>query len=137
MSRPITINLEAGNASIAELGKVLGVTGVNIRDVKRDYDAATAADRGDVVPAVVTVADDRGFTLRLKTPPTSFLIKRELGVTGASRPGTQKVGRLATDQLRRIAQRKLPDLNTTDLETAMRTVAGTARSMGVEVIGFQ
>lgn len=133
MSRPITIELEAGNASIPELGKVLGVTGVNIRDVKRDYDAATAAYRGDVIPAVVTVADDRGFTLRLKTPPTSFLIKRELGVAGSARPGSDRVGTLTGEQLRRIASRKLPDLNTTDVEAAMRTVAGTARSMGVAV----
>jgi len=133
MSRPITIELEAGNASIPELGKVLGVTGVNIRDVKRDYDAATAAHRGDIVPAVITVAEDRGFTLRLKTPPTSFLIKRELGVAGAARPGTETVGVLSSEQLRRIALRKLPDLNTSDVEAAMRTVAGTARSMGVMV----
>ena len=82
---------------------------------------------------VVTVTEDRRFTLRLKTPPTSFLIRRELGRAGSPRPGTESAGSLTREQLTRIARRKLPDLNTTDVEAAMRTVAGTARSMGVTV----
>ena len=107
------------------LGKMLGPTGVNLVEVKRAYDAGTADQRGDVVPVVVTVFEDRGFELRFKTPPTSFLIRRALGGNGS--------GRLSGEQLRAIARRKLPDLNTGDLEKAMRTVAGTARSMGVSV----
>lgn len=133
-SRRVTIELEAGNASMVELGKMLGATGVNIRDVKKQYDGATAAHRGEPIPVVVTIGDDRGFELRYKTPPTSFLIKRALGVErGSSRPHQDRVGTLSQDQLRTIAVRKLPDLNTTDVVAAMRTVAGTARSMGVSV----
>ncbi|GAA4913885.1 large subunit ribosomal protein L11 [Stackebrandtia albiflava] len=132
-TRTVTIALEAGNAAVPELGKALAVTGVNIRDVKLQYDAATAGQRGEIVPVVVTVAEDRGFTLRYKTPPTSFLIKRELGRGGSATPGTDIVGELSQRQLRAVAERKLPDLNTTDLAAAMRIVAGTARSMGVRI----
>ncbi|GAA0723519.1 50S ribosomal protein L11 [Dactylosporangium roseum] len=132
--RTLTIELEAGNASMVELGKMLGPTGVNIRQVKTEFDDSTAGRRGDVVPAVVTVFDDRSHALRLKTPPTAFLIRKALGIkSGARRPGHDSVGELTLAQLREIAERKLPDLNTDDLAAAMRTVAGTARSMGVSV----
>ncbi|HEU5471856.1 MAG TPA: 50S ribosomal protein L11 [Actinophytocola sp.] len=120
-----TLELVAGDAAMMELGKMLGPTGVNLVEVKRAYDAGTADQRGDVVPVVVTVFDDRGFELRFKTPPTSFLIRRALAGNGSSR--------LSREQLEAIARRKLPDLNTGDLVKAMRTVAGTARSMGVHV----
>jgi large subunit ribosomal protein L11 len=129
----VTINLEAGNASLPDLGKTLGPTGVNIGEVKRSYDRATASQRGDVVPAVVTVLDDRSFQLRLKTPPTAFLIRKALGGKGSPHPGHNGAGTLSQAQLRTVAQRKLPDLNTTDLDAAMRIIAGTARSMGVTV----
>ncbi|XVV04194.1 uL11 family ribosomal protein [Actinosynnema sp. CA-248983] len=131
----ITINLEAGGASMMDLGKVLGQTGVNLVAVKRAYDEATAGQRGDVVPAVVTVRDDKSFELRLKTPPTAFLIRKALGGKGAQRPGHQRAGTLTRAQVRAIAERKMPDLNTTDLDAAERVVAGTARSMGVAVEG--
>ena len=85
------------------------------------------------MPVVVTVFDDRSFALTLKTPPTSFLIRRALDGKGSARPGHEPAGMLTRDALRAIAVRKLPDLNTTDVEAAMRTIAGTARSMGVEV----
>lgn len=129
----ITINLEAGNASMMDLGKVLGQTGVNLVGVKRAYDEATAGQRGDVVPVVVTVRDDKSFELRLKTPPTAFLIRKALGGKGAQRPGHDQAGALTRAQVRAIAERKMPDLNTTDLDAAERVVAGTARSMGVAV----
>ena len=129
----VTIELTAGEAPVAELGKMLGQTGVNLVAVKKAYDGATAAQRGDVVPVVVTVFEDRTFDLRLKTPPTSFLIKKALGGKGSDRPGHTTAGVLGRAQLRAIAERKLPDLNTTDVEAAMRTIAGTARSMGVQV----
>jgi len=122
-AKKITMELTAGDAPMMELGKMLGQTGVNLVEIKRAYDAATADQRGDIVPAVITVFEDRTFELRLKTPPTSFLIKKKLN--------GGKV--LTASQLRDIAERKLPDLNTTDLAAAMRTVAGTARSMGVQV----
>ena len=121
--KEITVNLEAGNASLVDLGKMLGPLGVNLRAVKAEYDAATAGQRGDVVPVVVAVYEDRSHALRTKTPPTAFLIRRALGPMGT-------LDRVA---LRAVAERKLPDLNTDDLDTAMRIVAGTARSMGVAV----
>lgn len=117
------MELTAGDAPMMELGKMLGQTGVNLVEVKRAYDTATAGQRGDIVPVVITVFEDRKFELRLKTPPTAFLIKKALN--GA------KI--LTQSQLKAIAERKLPDLNTSDIAAAMRTVAGTARSMGVRV----
>jgi large subunit ribosomal protein L11 len=132
VSRQVTLELDAGNAAMIDIGKMLGPTGVNTRQVKLDYDAATAGQRGDVVPVVVTVFDDRSFALRYKTPPTAYLIRKALGLAGgAGRPGTQVVATISQEQLRAIAVRKLPDLNTDDLAAAMRQVAGTARSMGV------
>ena len=109
---------------MADIGKMLGQTGINLVDVKRRYDEATSGRRGDIVPAVITVFEDRTFELCLKTPPTSFLIRKALGCNGRCLTGAQ---------LRQIAEVKLPDLNTTDVTAAMRTIAGTARSMGVRV----
>lgn len=134
VSRRLTLELEAGNAAMVDLGKMLGPTGVNTRQVKLDYDAATAGQRGEVVPVVVTVFEDRSYALRYKTPPTSYLIRRALGLAkGAARPGAEVVATITPAQLRAIAERKLPDLNTDDVAAAMRQVAGTARSMGVLV----
>ena len=134
LTHQVTLELTAGNAPVVDLGKMLGQTGVNLVEIKKAYDAATAAQRGDIVPVVVSVFEDRSFALRLKTPPTSFLIKKALGDKGSSRPGHEVAGKLTGEQLRAIAERKLPDLNTADVEAAMRTIAGTARSMGVVVV---
>ncbi|PXY31185.1 uL11 family ribosomal protein [Prauserella muralis] len=128
-----TLQLPGGDAPVVDLGKMLGQTGVNLVEVKRAYDAETAGQRGDIVPVVVTVFEDRSFELRLKTPPTAFLIRKALGGKGAARPGHETAGTLTAGQLRAIAERKLDDLNTDDVEAAMRIVAGTARSMGVRV----
>jgi large subunit ribosomal protein L11 len=100
------------------------------------YNRASAAQRGMVVPVVVTVYDDRSFDLELKTPPTSALLARAAGLPkGSGRPGADApIAKLGRGQLREIARTKLPDLNTTDLEAAERIVAGTARSMGIEVV---
>lgn len=134
VSREVTIALPAGDAPMADLGKMLGPAGVNLVQIKRDYDAATAARRGDIVPVVVTVFEDRSVELRYKTPPTAFLIRKALGLaSGSPRPGGQVIAKISRQQLREIAEVKLPDLNTADLEAAMRQVAGTARSMGVLV----
>ncbi|GIG88874.1 uL11 family ribosomal protein [Plantactinospora endophytica] len=134
ISRQLTLELDAGNAAMVDIGKMLGPTGVNTRQMKLDYDAATAGQRGDVVPVVVTVYEDRSYALRYKTPPTAYLIRKVLGLAGGSaRPGTQAVAEISRQQLREIAERKLPDLNTDDVAAAMRQVAGTARSMGVLV----
>ncbi|MBE1485905.1 uL11 family ribosomal protein [Plantactinospora soyae] len=132
ISREITLELDAGNAAMVEIGKMLGPTGVNTRQLKLDYDAATAAQRGEIVPVVVTVFEDRSYALRYKTPPTAYLIRKVLGLAGGSaKPGTQAVAKMSRQQLREVAERKLPDLNTDDVVAAMRQVAGTARSMGV------
>jgi len=130
----VTLELPAGEAPMVDLGKMLGQTGVNLVEVKRSYDTATSGQRGEVVPAVVTVFEDRTFTLRLKTPPTAFLIRKALGGKGSVRPGHISAGTLTHVQLRTIAERKLPDLNTPDLDKATRIVAGTARSMGVSIV---
>jgi large subunit ribosomal protein L11 len=132
--RQLTLELDAGEASLVDLGKMLGPTGVNIRAVKNEYDESTANQRGDIVPVVVTIYDDRTHALRLKTPPTAYLIRKALGVKhGSARPGHEELAVLDRATLREIALRKLPDLNTGDVDAAMRTVAGTARSMGVRV----
>src|SRR3569833_1158067 len=134
LTHQVTLELSAGNAPVVDLGKMLGQTGVNLVEIKKAYDAATAAQRGDIVPVVVSVFEDRSFALRLKTPPTSILLKKALGDKGSSRPGHEVAGKNTTQQLREIAERKQPDLNTPDVVRAMRTFAGTARSMGVAVV---
>jgi large subunit ribosomal protein L11 len=133
-TREIALELEAGNAAMVDIGKMLGPTGINTRQLKLDYDAATAGQRGEIVPVVVTVFEDRSYALRYKTPPTSYLIRTVLGLrSGASKPGSQVVAKMSRVQLRQVAERKLPDLNTDDIDAAMRQIAGTARSMGVLV----
>jgi large subunit ribosomal protein L11 len=129
----LTIELTAGDAAVVELGKMLGPYGVNLVEIKKAYDGATASQRGDIVPAVITISEDRSFDLQLKTPPTSFLIRKAINGPGTARAGHAEAGSLSLEQLRAIAERKLPDLNTSDIEAAMRTVAGTARSMGVTI----
>jgi large subunit ribosomal protein L11 len=130
----VTLALEAGNAAMVDLGKMLGPTGANMRAVKLEYDEATSKNRGEIIPVIVTVFEDRSHQLTYKTPPTSFLIRKTLGInSGASNPLTQTVGTLSQDQVRSIAERKLPDLNANDLDAAIKVVAGTARSMGVKV----
>ncbi|TDB75683.1 uL11 family ribosomal protein [Micromonospora sp. KC723] len=132
VSRRLKLELEAGNAAMVEIGKMLGPTGINTRQVKLDYDAATAGQRGDIVPVVVTIFEDRSYALEYRTPPTSHLIRRTLGLSkGSGRPGAESVAKMSREQLREVALRKLPDLNTDDVEAAMKQVAGTARSMGV------
>lgn len=129
-----TLELEAGNAAMVDLGKMLGPTGVNTRGVKVEYDEATSGSRGDIVPVVITVFEDRSYQLRYKTPPTSFLIRKELGLkSGSQTPGRSSVATITQDQLRSIAERKMPDLNANSVEGAMQVVAGSARSMGVKV----
>src|SRR5947208_16811813 len=118
--RRLKIELDAGSAGPAELGKMLGPYGLNLREIMQRYNEATAGQRGDRVPVEVTVFEDRSYALRYLAPPTSFLLRR--------------AGSTITEaQLPAIAERKLPELNTDDLDAAMRTVAGTARSMGISV----
>jgi large subunit ribosomal protein L11 len=131
------LNIQAGKANPAPpVGSVLGQHGVNIMDFCNAYNAQTKDKAGQVIPAEITIYEDRTFTFILKTPPTATLIKQTLGLDkGSANALTEHKGTLTKDQVRAIAEVKLPDLNTTDLEAAMKTVAGTAKQMGVKVEG--
>jgi large subunit ribosomal protein L11 len=130
----VTLNLQAGAADPAKVAKDLGPHGVNLARFRAAYDAATAAHRGLVVPARVTVFEDRSFELTLRTPTTATLLLRAAGLErGGARPGGEPAGWIGRDQLREVARAKLPDLNTADLDAAERIVAGTARSIGIGV----
>lgn len=131
----VTIHIQAGQASPAPpVGTALGPHGVAIMDFCKEYNSKTEDKRGQIVPAVITIYEDRSFDFILKTPPTSFLIRQALGIEkGASEVGRENVGTLTDAQLGEIAKLKMPDLNTDDMEMAKLQVAGTARSMGVAV----
>ncbi len=130
----VTMHLAAGQANMGKAGQALGPYGVNIVEVVRSYNAATEHQRGQTVPAVVTIYEDRSFSLALKTPPTSALLRQATGLEkGSAHPNGLPVATLTRTQLREVAKRKLPDLNTDDLEVAEKTVAGTARSMGIAI----
>lgn len=117
------------------LGPVLGQQGINIAQFVQQFNAATQDRRGEVVPVVLTVFDDRSFEFVLKTAPASELIKKAIGAkSGSGKPLTEKIGSITQAQLRKIAEEKLPDLNTKDVEKAMKIIAGTARQMGVDVV---
>lgn len=116
------------------LGPTLGQHGVNIQQFINDFNNATQDRRGEVVPAILTIYEDRSFSFILKTAPTSELIKKAAGIEkGSGKPLTEKVGTITKTQLQEIAEKKLPDLNTKNIEAAMRIVEGTCRQMGVEV----
>jgi len=141
----IKLQIPAGKANPAPpVGPALGQHGVNIMDFCKQFNARTQAQAKDemTIPVVITVFSDRSFTFVTKTPPAAVLIKKAIGLATAKKPGSGskepnkvKVGKINKTQLRDIATMKLPDLNTTNVESAMRTIAGTARSMGVEVEG--
>lgn len=132
----VKLLIPAGKATPAPpVGPALGQYGVNIMEFCKAFNAATSSQAGMTIPVVVTVYSDRSFTFVLKTPPASVLLKKAAGVEkGSSEPNRAKVGKITRSQLREIAQIKMPDLNTTDIEAAMRIVEGTARSMGIEII---
>ena len=133
----IKLQIKAGAATPAPpIGPALGQHGVNIMEFCKAYNAATEAQRGDVIPVEITVYEDRSFTFITKTPPAAELIKKAAGVTkGSPTPHTVKVATLTAAQIRDIAQVKLEDLNANDLDAAAKIVAGTARSMGIKVQG--
>lgn len=133
----IKVVLPAGAATPAPpLGPILGQHGVAIMDFVKAYNDATADKRGEVVPAVVTIYEDRSFTFELKSAPVADMIKKKINLQkGSGVPNRNKVGKLTQAQLREIAEDKMQDLNANDVEAAMKIVAGTARSMGVDVEG--
>ncbi len=132
----IKLQIPAGQANPAPpVGPALGQHGVNIMDFCKAFNAATQGPNvGQITPVEISVFEDRSFTFITKTPPAAVLIKEALNLqSGSGEPNRAKVGTLSRDQLRSIAERKMPDLNANDVEAAMKIVAGTARSMGVEV----
>ncbi len=132
----IKLQLPAGQASPAPpVGPALGQHGLNIMDFVNQFNQRTRDKAGYVIPVVIRVYKDRTFDFDLKTPPASDLLKKAAGIEkGSGEPNRVKVGKITRSQLREIAQMKLQDLNTRDLEAAMRIVAGTARSMGIEIV---
>ena len=131
----IKLQAVGGQASPAPpVGPALGQHGVNIMEFTKAFNAQTAQENGRIIPVEITVYEDRSFDFITKTPPAAVLIKEALRLEkGSPEPNRNKVGRLTKQQLRSIAETKMPDLNANDVEAAMRIVAGTARSMGVEV----
>jgi len=131
----VKLQIPAGGANPAPpVGPALGQHGVNIMAFCKEYNERTSAQAGSIVPVEITIFDDRSFTFITKTPPTTDLLKKALGVEkGASASGHEKIGKLSRDKLREIAQLKAKDLNATDIEAAERIIEGTARSMGIEV----
>lgn len=129
----IKVNLPAGSANPAPpLGPALGQHGVNIMDFVNQYNEATKDRRGETVPAEITIFEDRSFTFVLKTAAVADLIKQELKLkSGSGEPNKKKVGNLNKEQLKKIAEKKIADFNTTNIDSAIKIVAGTARSMGV------
>jgi len=132
----IKLQVPAGKANPSPpIGPALGQHGVNIMEFCKAFNAKTQADEGTITPVVITVYADRSFTFITKTPPVPVLIKKAVGISsGSAVPNKTKVGKLTKDQVREIAQKKMPDLNAASVEAAMRTVEGTARSMGVDIV---
>ena len=132
----LKVELPAGKATPAPpVGTVLGPHGVNIMEFTKAYNERTAQQAGDIIPAEITIYEDRSFTFVLKTPPAVNLLKKAAGIeTGSARPNREKVGKVTRDQLRVIAETKAKDLNAYDMDQAVKMIEGTARSMGLEVV---
>lgn len=131
----IKLQLPAGKATPAPpVGPALGQHGVNIMGFCKEFNAKTANQAGLIIPVVITVYQDRSFSFILKTPPAAVLIKKELGLeSGSGVPNRTKIGKLTKEQVRKIAELKMPDLNAATIEAAMSMIEGTARSMGVTI----
>jgi large subunit ribosomal protein L11 len=134
LAATVKLALEAGTANPASVGQALGPHGLNIMEFCKAYNAQTQNSRGEVVPAVISVYEDRSFDFVLKTPPASALLLKAAGLgKGSAEPHKTKVAKLDREQLRAIAERKMEDLNAKDVDAAIKIIAGTARSMGITV----
>ena len=133
----LTLQLNAGKATPAPpVGTALGPHGINIIEFTKSYNEKTADKVGQVIPAQITIFEDRSFTFILKTPPAADLLRKAAGIQkGAATAGRETVGKVTRDQIREIATIKLPDINATDMGGAVAQIEGTARSMGIEVVG--
>jgi len=132
----IKLQIPGGQASPSPpVGPALGQHGVNIMEFCKAFNAKTQNDSGTIIPVVITVFADRSFTFQIKTPPASFLLKQAAKIAkGSAEPNRNKVGKVTMDQVKEIAEKKMPDLNCKDLDGAIRVVKGTARSMGIEIL---
>jgi large subunit ribosomal protein L11 len=132
----LTLQLPAGKATPAPpVGTALGPHGINIVEFTKSYNEKTAAQSGQVIPAQITIYEDRSFTFVLKTPPAADLLRKAAGIEkGSGTSGRETIGRVTRSQVREIAQVKMSDLNANDVESAARIIEGTARSMGIEVV---
>jgi len=131
----IKLQISAGSANPAPpVGPALGQHGVNIMEFCKAFNSQTQSEGGTIIPVEITVYEDRSFTFITKTPPAAVLIKEAIGIKkGSGEPHVNKVGTISMEQVRQIAERKMPDLNANDLDAASKIIAGTARSMGVDV----
>lgn len=132
----VKLQLQAGKATAGPpVGSSLGPHGINIPAFVKEFNEKTASQEGFVIPVEMTIYQDRSFTFVLKTPPAAVLIKKAIGLeSGSGKPNTQKVGKITKEQVRKIAETKMPDLNASSVEAAMKMIEGTARSMGVIVV---
>jgi large subunit ribosomal protein L11 len=135
VARVLKLQIPGGQATPAPpVGPALGQAGINIMDFCKQYNAATQQNTGTIVPVEITVYEDRSFTFITKTPPAAVLLRQKAGVEkGSAEPNREKVASVTRDQVREIAEIKLPDLNANDVDAAMRIIEGTARSMGITV----
>jgi large subunit ribosomal protein L11 len=135
VAQVLKLQIPAGQATPAPpVGPALGQAGINIMDFCKQYNAATQQQTGTIVPVEITVYEDRSFTFITKTPPAAVLLRQKAGVEkGSGEPNREKVGSVSRDQIREIAEIKMPDLNANDVDAAMKIVEGTARSMGITV----
>jgi len=137
ITKKLKLQIPAGKANPAPpVGPALGQAGINIGDFVQKFNAATATMMGDIVPVEIIVYEDRTYDFRLKTPPATGLILKAAGITsGSGKNAVKKAGSITKAQLKEIAERKMPDLNANDVEAAMKVIAGSCRSMGIEVKG--
>jgi len=131
----VKLQIPAGQANPAPpVGTALGPHGVNMQEFCRQFNDKTQEQRGDIIPVVITIYEDRSFDFILKTSPAAELLKKAAGIkSGSGEPNIKKVGKVTKDQIREIAEKKMPDLNANDIEAAMKIIEGTARQMGLEV----
>ena len=136
ISAQVKMQLPAGKATAAPpVGSMLGPYGLNLPAFVKEFNDKTSAQAGLIIPVVVTIYQDRSFELQLKTPPAAVLIKKACGIeSGSAKPNKTKVAKITNAQIKEIAELKMVDLNANDVESAMKIIAGTARSMGIEVI---
>lgn len=132
----VKLQIPGGQATPAPpVGTALGPQGINIMAFVKEFNSRTQAQAGTIIPAEITIYSDKSFTFILKTPPAAILIKKEIGLeTGSGQPNRNKVGKISSAQVRKIAEMKMPDLNCESIDSAMAMIAGAARSMGVEVV---